>query len=70
MCLHNPVAIQGRTIQTTVSVGVAMGEMKNDPITLLQAADAALYRAKAEGRNRVVVSGEGGDSPQPPRDEG
>jgi diguanylate cyclase (GGDEF)-like protein len=62
----HPVAIEGGTaIHTTVSVGVAMGETTNDPSTLLQAADAALYRAKAEGRNRVVVSGEGADSPRP-----
>ena len=57
----HPVAIEGKAIHTTVSVGVAMGDPTNDPGTLLQAADAALYRAKAEGRNRVVVSGEGGD---------
>ena len=57
----HPVAIEGTAIHTTVSVGIAMGEPTNDPSTLLQAADAALYRAKAEGRNRVVVSGEGGD---------
>jgi diguanylate cyclase (GGDEF)-like protein len=57
----HPVAIEGKAIHTTVSVGVAMGEPTNDPSTLLHAADAALYRAKAEGRNRVVVSGEGGD---------
>jgi diguanylate cyclase (GGDEF)-like protein len=57
----HPVAIEGKAIHTTVSIGVAMGDPTNDPSTLLQAADAALYRAKAEGRNRVVVSGEGGD---------
>lgn len=44
----------------TMSVGV--GTVKSDqPVTvenLVAAADAALYRAKAEGRDRVVVSGD------------
>jgi diguanylate cyclase (GGDEF)-like protein len=63
-----PVAFEGAAILTTVSIGIAMGETASDPATLLQTADAALYRAKAEGRNRVVVSGEGESSPH--RDEG
>ena len=39
----------------TLSAGVAPGE--GDVETFLEAADNALYRAKSEGRNRVVVSG-------------
>ena len=39
----------------TVSVGVAGAE--GDVETLLLAADAALYRAKMQGRNRMVVAG-------------
>jgi diguanylate cyclase (GGDEF)-like protein len=42
----------------TVSVGFAVAELARDmtPETLLHEADQALYRAKAEGRNRVVYA--------------
>jgi diguanylate cyclase (GGDEF)-like protein len=52
------VAHEGRPLSTvTASIGVAVfpdhhAEME----PLLQAADGALYRAKAEGRNRVVLA--------------
>jgi two-component system cell cycle response regulator len=42
-------------LSVTVSVGVALNETENDtPEMILKRADVALYRAKREGRNRVV----------------
>jgi diguanylate cyclase (GGDEF)-like protein len=49
--IPHPAGIGGRL---TVSVGVASGT--DDSSTLLARADAALYAAKAGGRNRVVCS--------------
>lgn len=45
-----------RKIGCTVSIGVTTNTASSDTVdTMLARADAALYRAKAEGRNRVVV---------------
>jgi two-component system cell cycle response regulator len=44
-----------RALPVTVSVGVALNEADSDtPEMVLKRADIALYRAKREGRNRVV----------------
>lgn len=43
-------------LRVTMSVGVAVGGPSADPVVVLRRADAALYRAKAAGRNRVVTA--------------
>ena len=44
-----------RALTVTVSVGLALNESERDtPEMILKRADVALYRAKREGRNRVV----------------
>lgn len=53
------VTIAGHEINATVSIGAASGPSGTDIVALLAAADAALYRAKANGRNRVEFAAEG-----------
>ena len=43
--------------RVTVSVGAAMGAVGQTPDECIAAADHALYRAKAEGRNKVIAVG-------------
>jgi diguanylate cyclase (GGDEF)-like protein len=53
--LHQGTAVG----MVTVSVGVAeLPQHGTTPKTLLEAADAALYLAKREGRDRVVMADE------------
>jgi len=41
-------------MRVTISAGVALLKPDETPDTFLARADAALYRAKARGRNRIV----------------
>ncbi|GBD48177.1 PleD family two-component system response regulator [Methylopila sp. Yamaguchi] len=50
------IARGARTIDVTASIGVASFDVAvDDAASLLKRADVALYRAKSEGRNRVVA---------------
>ncbi len=55
---ETPVHLEdGRSIKVTISFGVAVHEGNvAEPDRLYALADAALYRAKSEGRNRVVLA--------------
>jgi diguanylate cyclase (GGDEF)-like protein len=44
------------TLALTVSIGVAPGTGQSTVDALLASADAALYQAKTEGRNRVAYA--------------
>ena len=56
-----PLAAPG---SITISLGVAVfPHDADDPLGLIQAADRALYRAKAAGKNCVAVDEPGGPGP-------
>ncbi len=52
-----PVRLPHRTISFTISIGTAVAHSPglDDIDSLIQAADTALYEAKMQGRNRVVL---------------
>ena len=51
---REPFAIESERLDVTTSVGVVTGVATDGFAELVRAADEALYRAKASGRNRVV----------------
>jgi diguanylate cyclase (GGDEF)-like protein len=54
--IEEPFQIKGQPIEITVSIGVAMtNELDAYAEDIVRGADAAMYEAKADGRNRVVV---------------
>jgi diguanylate cyclase (GGDEF)-like protein len=49
-----PFLFEGTTIRMTCSMGVTWMRVEDDITSMIRRADAALYRAKHEGRDRVV----------------
>jgi diguanylate cyclase (GGDEF)-like protein len=53
---RTPMETRAGPLSITVSIGAAEGTGQSSVDTLLAAADEALYRAKADGRNRVAYA--------------
>ncbi|HVX70628.1 MAG TPA: EAL domain-containing protein [Mycobacteriales bacterium] len=52
-----PIIVGDRDYSVRASIGIVLTRGCGDPVSLLRDADAAMYRAKEEGRDRVVVFG-------------
>jgi len=60
--MEEEIDVDGRSLRVGLSIGIAMFPQDgNDAATLLGNADAALYRAKAEGRGRFCAFNAGMD---------
>ncbi|HEY3240290.1 MAG TPA: EAL domain-containing protein [Acidimicrobiia bacterium] len=53
--LREPFSIEGSLLAVTGSIGIAVAGPGDDPGQLLRHADVAMYRAKAEGKNRFCL---------------
>ena len=51
---ENKITTRSGVLSVTVSLGVACAETECTVDKILEAADTAMYRAKNEGRNRVI----------------
>jgi diguanylate cyclase (GGDEF)-like protein/PAS domain S-box-containing protein len=56
---RRPLRLEGREVVATASIGIAFAEVDLDAAGLLKRADAALYEAKAAGRDNCRVAGRG-----------
>ena len=54
--LDTPMHLEDRAVRVGASIGIALSRGADDATRLIRLADAAMYRAKAEGRNRVRLA--------------
>jgi diguanylate cyclase (GGDEF)-like protein len=53
--MAEPLSVGGVPVPVGISVGIALAQPGDDPASVVRRADAALYRAKKAGRNRIQV---------------
>lgn len=53
-CLHEPVTTDAGAVHSTLSIGITLALPGEDADEVMSRADAAMYRAKQGGRDRVV----------------
>jgi len=53
---EKPIRYEGTDIEITISQGIAVADSESDVMELLKDSDRALYKAKKQGRNCVVMS--------------
>ncbi|MGQ4661111.1 diguanylate cyclase domain-containing protein [Lysobacter sp. F6437] len=56
-CMGQPIDVGATSLTIGTSIGIAHARQPTDAATLMAEADAALYAAKAAGRNRYEVAG-------------
>jgi diguanylate cyclase (GGDEF)-like protein/PAS domain S-box-containing protein len=54
LSLREPIPVDGRGLTVTASIGVALAQPGSDVESLLRGADAAMYQAKAAGRDTTI----------------
>lgn len=54
--VEHSVPFRTRQLHVTISIGAAEADGEEDIDHILQRADEALYKAKSEGRNRVIMA--------------
>lgn len=55
--LRRPFEVESQMLSVGISIGLAVAKVGESPDALLRRADAAMYRAKAQGRNSVRAAG-------------
>lgn len=53
--IAEPIELEGLSLSVGASIGIALSHGEEDGTTLIRRADAAMYAAKAGGRNRVYL---------------
>jgi diguanylate cyclase (GGDEF)-like protein/PAS domain S-box-containing protein len=54
-CLAQPLTVDGYPVPIGISIGIALAQPGEESLDVVRRADAALYRAKNGGRNRIEV---------------
>lgn len=56
--IEMPMPIDGILIRPSASIGIALGQVDDYPLGLLERADRAMIDAKRQGGHRIVISGD------------